>query len=81
MNTFKNKKNFDKFLCEIDAMPQSIIESIIGVENYIDTPGFYKEEKRQYKGIQDFMLSNMGTEEFNRLKLYWETNVKTAVKS
>ena len=81
MSTFKNKKNFERFLCEIDAMTQYQIESIMGVENYIDTPGFYKEEKREYEGIQDFMLSNMGTEEFNKLKLYWETNVKTAVKS
>jgi len=76
MNSFKNKTNFNRFLCEIDAMPQHAIESIMGIENYIDTPGGYREDKKYYEGIEDYMLSNMGTKEFDRLKLYWETNVK-----
>ena len=77
---FKNKKNFSRFLCEIDNMGQNIVEDIMG-DNYIDTPGFYKEDKKYYNGIEDFMLSNMGNVEFNRLKLWWETNIKIGEKT
>lgn len=71
---FKNKKNFEKFLEEIDGMPESQIKAIMG-KDYIDTPGNYKEEKKDYDGIVDFMISNMGKSEFQDLKTYWEKNV------
>ncbi len=46
--------------------------------NYIDTPGFCntKEELKNYSGIQDCMLSNMGESEFNKLKNWIKKNPK-----
>ena len=72
---FKNTKDFEAFLEEIDAMGQSQIEEIMG-KDYIDTPGYYQDEKKHYDGIVDFMTSNMGTKEFENLKVYWELNVE-----
>jgi hypothetical protein len=72
---FRNRKRFDLFLCEIDGMHESDIKAIMG-DDYIDTPGFYKDEKKFYSGIENFMLMNMGSSEFNRLRKYWETKVK-----
>ena len=71
---FKNKKDFEKFLEEIDGMGESQIRKIMG-KDYIDTPGFYQDEKEDYDGIVDFMTSNMGKSEFEKLKAYWEKNV------
>ena len=64
---FKNKKDFEKFLEEIDGMGESQIKKIMG-RDYIDTPGFYQDEKDEYDGIVDFMTSNMGKSEFEKLK-------------
>jgi len=75
---FKNTKDFEKFLEEIDAMGESSIRKIMGKE-YIDTPGNYKEEVEDYDGVEDYMQSNMGTEEFNSLADWWITNVKESV--
>lgn len=72
---FKNSKNFEKFLEEIENTPESKIKDIMG-DDYIDTPGFYNDEKDDYDGIVDFMTSNMGKSEFNKLKKWWEKNVK-----
>lgn len=75
MAQFKNNKNWERFLCEIDSMPQSNVEEIMG-DDYIDTPGSYRDEKGMYDGIVDFMINNMGTREYNRLYNYWLNNVK-----
>ena len=73
---FRNRKNFRLFLCEIDGMPEYSIREIMG-NDYIDTPGFYKQEAKHYNNdIEDFMLQNMGSKEFNKLKDYWENHVK-----
>lgn len=77
--TFRNKKNFERFLVEIDSMPECAIREIMG-EEYIDTPGFYKEEKREYKGIVDFMEMNMGERELGRLKEWWLKNINKPAK-
>lgn len=77
--TFRNKKNFERFLVEIDSMPECEIREIMG-EEYIDTPGFYKEEKREYKGIVDFMEMNMGERELGRLKEWWLKNINKPAK-
>lgn len=72
---FKNTKDFEKFLEEIDGMPEYQIKKIMG-KDYIDTPGFYSEEADEYDNdIIEFMISNMGTKEFEKLKDYWENNV------
>lgn len=76
---FRNKKNFERFLVEIDGMGESAIRDIMGDE-YIDTPGFYSEEKRHYNGIMDFMTMNMGSEELARLKDWWLKNVNKGAK-
>jgi hypothetical protein len=76
---FKNTKDFEKFLEEIDGMGESQIKKIMG-KNYIDTPGFYSDEKEDYDGIIDFMTSNMGKSDFEKLKKYWETKVAESVE-
>lgn len=72
---FKNTKDFEKFLEEIDGMGDAQIKKIMG-KDYIDTPGYYSEEAEDYDNdIIEFMISNMGTKEFEKLKDYWENNV------
>jgi hypothetical protein len=48
-------------------------------EEYIDTPGFYEFEKEHYSGIFDFMQSNMGLSELERL-IEWHDNNPEKVK-
>ncbi|NND23592.1 MAG: hypothetical protein HKN86_02760, partial [Acidimicrobiia bacterium] len=71
---FKNDEDFEEFLKEIDAMPEGKIRKIMG-KDYIDTPGFYQDEKDNYEDVIDFMTSNMGTKEFEKLQDWWENNV------
>jgi hypothetical protein len=74
--SFRNKKNFELFLKEIDAMGEFRIREIMG-DDYIDTPGFYKQEKKDYNNdIMDFMLHNMGRKELDNLHDWWVENVK-----
>jgi hypothetical protein len=75
---FKNTTDFEKFLIEIDGMGESQIKKIMGKE-YIDTPGFYQDEKGNYDDVEDFMRSNMGTSEFEKLESWWESNVAESV--
>jgi hypothetical protein len=75
---FKNTKDFEAFLKEIDSMPEAQIKKIMG-KDYIDTPGFYEDEKDDYEDVIDFMISNMGREDFNELKDWWENNVAESV--
>lgn len=75
---FKNTKDFEAFLKEIDSMPEAQIKKIMG-KDYIDTPGFYEDEKDDYEDVIDFMMSNMGREDFNELKDWWESNVQESV--
>lgn len=72
---FKNRKNFSRFLCEIDGMPESSIRRIMG-DLYIDTPGMYKEEKRYYSCVEGYMRANMGSVAFDELENYWTLHVK-----
>jgi hypothetical protein len=72
---FKSTKNFEDFLEEIDGMGDYQIKKIMG-KDYIDTPGYYSEEAEDYDNdIIEFMISNMGRSEFEKLKDYWENNV------
>ena len=74
---FRNKKNFEMFLKEIDAMSEFEIREIMG-DDYIDTPGYYKREKKHYDNdILEFMYQNMGGSELERLREWWLTNVKS----
>lgn len=76
---FKNTKDFESFLEEIDGMGESAIRKIMG-KDYIDTPGFYQDEKADYDNdIIEFMLSNMGREEYDKLEKYWDDNVAESV--
>ena len=76
---FKSTKDFEDFLEEIDGMGDFNIKKIMG-KDYIDTPGFYQDEKEDYDNdIIDFMTSNMGTKEFEKLKSWWENNVAESV--
>ena len=73
--SFKNTKDFEEFLKEIDAMPESAVRKIMGKE-YIDTPGFYEDEKDDYDDVIDFMISNMGADIYHQLEQWWENNVQ-----
>jgi len=75
---FKSTKDFEDFLEEIDGMGESQIKKIMG-KDYIDTPGFYQDEKDNYEDVIDFMTSNMGTSEFEKLESWWESNVAESV--
>jgi len=71
---FKNDEDFEEFLKEIDAMPERAVRKIMGKE-YIDTPGFYEDEKDDYDDVIDFMISNMGANIYHQLEQWWELNV------
>jgi hypothetical protein len=74
---FRERKDFVRFLKEIDRTSEGTIKEIVGEDNYIDTPGFYREEAKHYNNnIEYFMEQNMGTSELARLKEYWETHIK-----
>jgi len=75
---FKNTTDFEKFLIEIDGMGESQIKKIMG-KDYIDTPGYYQDEKGNYDDVEDFMRSNMGDSEFEELESWWENNVAESV--
>ena len=73
---FRQRKDFRRFLMEIDGMSEFAIREIMG-DDYIDTPGFYRQEARHYgNDVIDFMNHNMGRDELKRLEEYWEKNVK-----
>ena len=74
---FRERKDFVRFLKEIDRTSEGTIKEIVGEDNYIDTPGFYREEARHYNNdIEYFMEQHMGKSELSRLKEYWETHIK-----
>lgn len=76
---FKATKDFEEFLEEIDGMPEVRIKRIMG-NKYIDTPGGYRDEADDYDNdIVEYMISNMGRKEFEKLKAYWDTNIKESV--
>jgi flagellar hook-basal body complex protein FliE len=76
---FKNTKDFFAFLEEIDGMPESAIKKIMG-KDYIDTPGNYSEEAEDYDNdIEEYMISNMGNKEYEKLAAWWENNVAESV--
>lgn len=76
---FKNTENFEDFLEEIDGMPESAIKKIMG-KDYIDTPGGYADEAEDYDNdIIEYMISNMGRKEFEKLQDWWESNVAESV--
>ena len=76
--SFKNTTDFEKFLIEIDGMGEFKIKQIMG-KDYIDTPGFYQDEKKDYDDAIDFMQSNMGQKEFDKLESWWDNNVAESV--
>ena len=76
---FKSTRDFEEFLEEIDGMPEVRIKRIMG-NKYIDTPGGYRDEAEDYDNdIVEYMIANMGKKELEKLKAYWETNVKESV--
>jgi hypothetical protein len=75
---FKNTEDFEAWLEEIDGMTEAAIKKIMG-KNYIDTPGMYQEEKDDYDDVIDFMTSNMGKKEFDKLEQYWIYNIHESV--
>ena len=76
---FKSTKDFLDFLEEIDGMKETEIRKIMG-KDYIDTPGNYKEEAKDYDNdIEEYMISNMGKKEFEKLLFWWGKNVQESV--
>ena len=73
---FRQRKDFRRFLMEIDGMSEFAIREIMG-DDYIDTPGYYRQEARHYNNdVMEFMEHNMGASELKRLREYWEKNIK-----
>ena len=73
---FRQRKDFRRFLMEIDGMGEFAIREIMG-DDYIDTPGYYRQEARHYNNdVMEFMKLNMGASELKRLEEYWEKNIK-----
>ena len=54
-------------------MPEYRIREIMerDGQEYIDTPGYYEEEKGEYEDIFDFYESNAGTEDYDKLEDYF----------
>lgn len=76
---FKSTKDFEEFLEEIDGMPEHRIKRIMG-KDYIDTPGGFRDEADDYDNdIVEYTLSNMGREDFEKLRAWWEENVAESV--
>ena len=74
---FSQRKDFTRFLKEIDRTPEFRIKEIMGEDNYIDTPGFYKLEAKDYDhDIFKFMESHMSVEDLRDLESYWISSVK-----
>ena len=75
-NGFSNeaKSSFDKFLLEINDLPEQKIKEIMG-DDYIDTPG-YNDDLEDYDDIQHKMLSQMGEKDFEKLESWYENNVR-----
>jgi hypothetical protein len=73
---FKSTQDFEEFLEEIDGMPEVRIRRIMG-DDYIDTPGGFRDEADDYDNdIVEYTLSNMGREDFEKLRAWWEENVQ-----
>lgn len=72
---FRNKKCWKKFLIEIDTIDERSIRKIMG-NDYIDTPGFYKDSYRKYKGVEDFYFHNMSQEMIKKLQDWWSYKYK-----
>lgn len=76
---FKSTQDFEEFLEEIDGMLEVRIKRIMG-KDYIDTPGGYRDEAEDYDNdIIEYMISNMGRSEFEKLQDWWESNVAESV--
>jgi len=63
----------DTILKKIDSTPEYRLREIMG-SKYIDTPGNYKNEKKYYNGIKDYMKSNMGESDYKKLIAYIKKN-------
>lgn len=44
----KNLEHWKKFLRKMERTSEHAIRSIMGDKGYIDTPGFYQQERRHY---------------------------------
>jgi hypothetical protein len=73
----KNENDLEIFLIAIDATPEYIIREVMKDE-YIDTPGYWSQEKDDYSDIFEFMQANMGQKEFTRL-VEWHSENPTKV--
>ncbi len=72
LDTTLQKDSISKFLVTIDAMSEGDIRKIMGKE-YIDTPGNFAAERYDYENVEDYMQSNMGSEQYAAL-LKWHTD-------
>lgn len=79
MKTLKKKEELSDFLMAVDASSEGRLREIMGKE-YIDTPGYYIMEQQHYDSVLDFMLSNMGHSELERLIDWKERHPKKARK-
>lgn len=76
----KNLEHWKKFLRKMERTPEFTIKSVMGDKGYIDTPGFYQQERRQWNNdVVYFMKSNMGSK-YEKLKKWYIKNPEKAKK-
>jgi len=74
----KIKISLKRFLFKLDRLSEYKIRSVMGKE-YIDTPGNYIQERRDYSSIFDYCRSNMASD-FEKLKRWYQRNPKKVEK-
>jgi len=76
-----SSKTFEEFLRNIDKMSESEIKKIMG-NDYIDTPGDYhfNQMMRAGRNISRYYRDNMGNNEYEKLKKWYNSNKKRSLK-
>ena len=79
MMRVKNVEHWKKFLRKMERTPEFAIKSVMGDKGYVDTPGFYQQERRQFNNdVVLFMKSNMSSSSYEKLKKWYIKNPEKA---
>jgi hypothetical protein len=79
LNEAQKYSEFEKFLITVDASSEGVLrKTLFKGQTYIDTPGMYQDEKDDYDDIHDFMISNMGSSDYDKLRDFYKKNKKIA---
>lgn len=70
--------NIKSVLIAIDKVPQWKLEELM--KPYIDTPGSYKDERKYYKGVEEYYKLNMGKGSYAELLEWIKSHPKECAK-